>query len=493
MVSLKSFVKCIVVSLLCAPPLAASDADTALIEAVKQRDASEAAELLAKGADVNATAPGGATALLWAAHLDAPEMAKLLLDAGAKANLANRYGITPLMPACTNGSAAVIALLLEAGAKPGATTPEGETPLMFAARTGKPAALRTLLAHGPDVNARENWRGQTALMWAAAEGHVETVQTLLDCDAKLAVRSKGGYTAFLFAVRQGHIDVVRTLLNEGADENQSLGAKTDPKDNGPSALGLAVINAHYELAAALLDAGADPNRAWQGGRTALHAITWVRRPGSGTNDPAPPGSGNMGSLELVRKLVAHGAGLNARITTRSVGVRTALNLEGATPFLLAARTADVELMRLLAELGADPLLSNKDHTTPLLAAAGVGVQSPGEDPGTDKEVFEAVKVALALGNDVNAVDNRGETAMHGAAYKYAASVIPLLVENGANIEVWNQKNKLGWTPLRIATGVHRVMNLRSSPETAAAIHKVMTAAGVSTYIEPETNISGATK
>src|SRR6185369_11412298 len=170
-----------------------------------------------------------------------------------------------------------------------------------------------------------------------------------------------------------------------------------------------------------------------------------------------------------------------------------LNSIGATPLLLAARTADAELMRLLASLGADPRLTNEDGTTPLMVAAGIGTQSPGEDPGTEPEVLEAVAVALELGNDVNAVDKNGETAMHGAAYKQVPSTAQYLLDHGAKIEVFNRKNTHGWTPLRIADGVHRGMNLRSSPETAAVLRKAMNAAGVSTVVDPEEGISGATK
>jgi ankyrin repeat protein len=255
---------------------------------------------------------------------------------------------------------------------------------------------------------------------------------------------------------------------------------------------LAVANAHFDLAALLLDAGADPN-ADGPGWTPLHTITWVRKPGTGSNDPAPPGSGNMSSLDLVRKLAAHGADLNARMTRQSRAGLHSLNTRGATPFLAAARTADAELMRLLAELGADPLIPNEDNTTPLMVAAGVGTRSPGEDAGSEAEVLEAVKVAFELGNDINAVDSRGETAMHGAAYKHVPSVARFLAGNGAKLEIWNRNNQQGWTPLRIAVGVHRGMNLRSSPATAAVLEEVMRAAGVSTEVEPERVISGATR
>ena len=105
-------------------------------------------------------------------------------------------------------------------------------------------------------------------------------------------------------------------------------------------------------------------------------------------------------------------------------------------------------MRALAALGADPLMPNADNATPLIVAAGLGTRSPGEDAGTESEVVEAVQVALDLGNDMNAVDNNGETAMHGAAYKNLPAVVQFLADKGAKIEVWNRKNKYGWTPLR---------------------------------------------
>ena len=158
-----------------------------------------------------------------------------------------------------------------------------------------------------------------------------------------------------------------------------------------------------------------------------------------------------------------------------MGVTVRFHTIGATPFLLAARTADLPLMRLLLELGADPLLPNEDGTTPLLAAAGVGTNSPLEEPGTEPEVIEAVKLVLAHGGDPNTVDKNGDTAMHGAAHKHVPSVIRFLVEHGAKIQVWNQPNSQKQTPLQVAEGMLVGMNIVTDAPTAEAIREVMSA------------------
>ena len=468
-------------------------ADVRLIEAVKAADEAAVRTMLTRRVDVNTPEADGTTALHWAVDGDHPELVELLLRAGASVKAANRYGVTPLWLACTNGSAATVVLLLKAGADPNTALPEGETVLMTAARTGKLDAVKALVEAGAAVNASEGWHGQTALMWAAVEGYPAVIQALVEGGADVHARSNGGFTALLFAAREGQIGAVRTLLNAGADLNDSLPVRARPRagaataavspaetEVGLNAFLLAAANAHYELAALLLDRGADPNAAPLGW-TALHQVSWVRKAGiSGSNNPAPEGSGNMDSLDFVRKLVARGAALNARVTKKpGMGVTT-LNSIGATPFLLAARTADGELMRLLAQLGADPLMPNEDNTTPLMVAAGVGTQAPGEDPGTEPEVLDAVTVALQLGNDLNAVDSNGETVMHGAAYKHAPTVVRFLAAKGARIEVWNQPNAKGWTPLKIAEGVQRGMNIVSSPQTAATLREVIAAATTTT-------------
>ena len=475
-----------VVLLAVAGPGAAADAR--LVEAVKRGDEAVVRALLVERTDPNAPEADGSTPLHWAAHRERVAIAALLIRAGARPAAANRYGVRPLSLACINGNAALIELLLAAGADPDTTLAEGETALMTAARTGVPAAVEVLLAHGADVQAAESWRGQTALMWAAAEGHAAVVAALLAHGADVGARSRRGFTALLFAAREGRIDVVERLLDAGASLDESLAvnssrtaggvAMTPASDEGLDAFLLAAGNAHYELAALLLERGADPAAAPRGW-TALHQVSWVRKTGdSGSNNPPPAGSGALDSLEFVRVLAAHGADLNARVTLPPPAGITTLNMVGGTPFLLAARTADAELMRLLAALGADPRLPNADGTTPLMVAAGVGTSSPGEDPGTEPEALEAVRVALELGGDLDAVDDNGETAMHGAAYKHLPAVVTFLADRGARIEIWNRKNARGWTPLRIAAGVQRGANIVSSPETAAAVRGALARAGV---------------
>jgi ankyrin repeat protein len=455
-----------------------------LADAAEKLERAKVRALLAQRVDVNAAQPDGMTALHWAAYQDDLDLAKLLVRAGANVKVANRYGITPLSLACTNGNAVMVEMLLSAGADPNAPLPGGETPLMTAARTGSLAAVKTLIVHRAIVDAKDDRRGQTALMWAAAEGHADVVQALIDADADFRIRVPSGFTPLLFAVREGHLDVVRVLLQAGADANEMIPADAGRRRGyggrlppaGASALLLAVTNGHFELAAHLLDAGADPDAALPG-YTVLHAITAVRKPGVGDNDPPPDGSGTMTSIELVKKLAAKGAHLNARMTKKANLNNTRLNEMGATPFMLAALTADAELMRTLAALGADPNLTNVENSTPLMAAAGLATRSPGEDAGTESEVLEAVQVALELGADLNAVDNNGETAMHAAAYKNLPRVVKFLAAKGAKIDVWNRNDKFGWTPLAIAVG-YRFGNFKPSADTEAAIREVMIAAGV---------------
>ena len=455
-------------------------AKSPLADAAEKSDRASVRTLLKQHADVNAPQADGMTALHWAAYLDDLETAKLLVSANA--NATNRYGVTPLSLACQNGNSAMVELLLAHGANPNTTLRGGETVLMTAARTGKTGPVKALLARGAIVDAKER-RGQTALMWAAADGHAAVVELLLKAGADFRpALPDSGFTPWFFAARDGRAEVVHVLLKAGADVNTTMEPRK-PTGKGPrkgtSALLLAVENGHFDLALALVEAGADPNDQ-RSGFTALHALTWVRKPNRGEDDgdPSPLGSGKLSSLQFSKKLIEHGADVNARLTTGKGGPGL-FSKVGATPFLMAAATADAPYLRLLIELGAKPLLVNVDSCTPLMVACGIGVGSAAanEVAGEEPEVLEAAEMLLKFGADVNAVDANGETAMHAAAYKNMPKVVQFLADNGAKVEIWNRKNKYGLDPLGIAEG-HRPGNFKPSAETIIALHQVMLAVGV---------------
>ena len=463
-------------------PSSAAAAPTAspLADAVEHRDPAAIRTLLADAA-VNTPQPDGTTALHWAARHDDLPTAQSLLSAQANPNAQNRYGVTPLSLACTNGSAPLVTLLLAAGADANLALRGGETPLMTAARTGRLPVVSALLAKGARVDDKLTAGGQTALMWAAHHGHAAVVAALIAAGADFRSPVDTGFTPLLFAARTGRADVIRVLLTAGVDLNEATkpakkGTNKQPRA-GTSALLIAVENGHFELAAQLLDLGANPNDL-RSGFAPLHVLTWVRKPDSGEDDgqPIPDGSGLYTSEELIRKLVAKGADVNLRLTGGPSGGGR-LARKGCTPFLLAADTADTPYLKLLRSLGADPTLTNADGCTALMAAAGLGTRAVEEEAGTEEEAVEAVTYLLSLGADINAVSKIGDTAMHGAAFANFPKVIKLLDAKGAKLEVWNQKNQKGWTPLLIAEG-HRYGNFKPGFSTIAAFHDVLRAHGL---------------
>jgi ankyrin repeat protein len=495
--------------LLCFTNFAATVGDVRLVEAVKNSDRAAVRNLLQKGASANAPEIDGTTALHWAVNRDDLQTVELLLGAGANVKAVNRYGVSPLLIACTSAGAPVVARLLKAGADPNSALPEGETALMTAARAGKADVIKLLYAAGANINATENWHGQTALMWAAAENHPAAIETLKELGADLKARSDGGFTPLLFAVREGRIEAVETLLKLGASVNdmiQPRGLPAKParpsayvqvsasgtsasqitSNGGPvnpagpentSALVLAVTNAHFELAKFLLDQGADPNASAQGW-TPLHQLEYTRRPNHAKGLPPPEPTGNVDSLELAQALLAKGANPNAR-QTREIndGQRNNLYRVGATPFLLAAKHADIPMMRLLAEHGADPLVMTAGGATALAVAAGVGLWNPAESAGTNEEAFEAVKLAYALGcTDVNAADDRGYTPLHGAALRGSNEIVQFLADKGAKLDPVTKEE--GWTPLRIADGVYYANTVKRMGDTAMLLRRLMQARGL---------------
>jgi ankyrin len=445
--------------------------------------------LLAQKADAKAFEADGTTALHWAAHWNDLAMVNALLAAGADPKAVNRYGVTPIGEAAGSPGGAVVERLLKAGVDANTlSTPEGETVLMTASRVGNLEAVRLLLDHGANPNAKESYKGQTALMWAASEGHADVIKALLakgadpkmlsdDRDTTLpklpagspvAPVSRGGLTALSFAARQGQIDAVNALVEGGSNINQ--------RDvDGNSALVLALLNKHYDLAKVLIGKGADINLANKDGRAPLFTAVEIRNEDYSPR-PAVRDTDKTTAMDIIQLLIAKGANVNAQLThtaelhkfAQDGGDKTLG--EGATAFMRAARSADVETMRLLLAKGADPKLANKDGLTALLVAAGVSWAD--KIRSTDDNALEAVKICVEQGLDVNAVTDRGETALHGAALRGANNIVTYLVEKGGKLDV---KNKQGFTPLDTASGKGGLAGTTRDPRpaTIALIKELM--------------------
>jgi len=428
--------------------------------------------LVKQRAELTRAEADGTTALHWAVRADDVELVRMLLTAGADVSAATREGITPLALAAINGSVGMTETLLKAGAKSNVALPEGETIVMTAARTGQPEVIKLLLKAGADLNARENWFGETALMWAAAENHADAVRVLVEAGADLNARSRlldvprrrngqsilplGSWTPVMYAARQGAHDSLRALIDAGADLNL-----VDP--DGATALVIAIINANYDEAALLVEKGADPNIGDKDAKmAALYAAVDMHRLAIGHGRPNTKPSGQLDAVDLIKNLLAKGANPNARLSAplmqrhHTAGDR-ALG-DGSTPFMRAAKSGDVVVMRLLLAAGADPLLKQPNQTTSLMLAAGLGWRdgspaAPSFDQGSEQEAIEAIKLCLQAGIDINAATNTGETALHAAiSGRGAESIVRFLVENGANL---NAKNKQGRTPLDVAIASRR--------------------------------------
>ena len=445
-----------------------------LIDAVRQQQ-SEVVRSLLPVSDVNAIQPDGATAVHWAAYQDDPEMVRLLVGAGADPDVANELGVTPLVLACANGNPIIVRLLLDAGAEADVAVGTGETALMGCARTGNQDAVAALVAANADVNAREPVEQQTALMWAVAHSHTEVARLLLESGADVNARSRvrrqvisrrlqselkygelgrsygtdaeetsvGGFTPLLFAARHGDIATARVLLDAGADVN-------DRAPDGAGALVVAIHSGHGSFAMFLLEQGANPNAA-AAGYTALHAAVLT------------------GDSKVIEKLLVHGARPDAQVTLATRVTRNGQvlmlgeHLLGATPFALASKFTEVDIMRTLAEAGADVRLPLKNGWTPLMLAAGASWRYAVWDrrdralakaPAFQSQMYDesttlaAVQLLVERGSDVNAVDEDLNTALHHVVNKGFDQVVELLASHGADLGAHNRR---GQTPLAIVT------------------------------------------
>jgi len=410
------------------PPAAAPDSPgQQLVQAAQRQDPAAALGLIDHGADVNATSADGTTALMWAAHAGDRALVQRLLKAHADPNAANYFGANALLQAAQFGDARIVTLLLKAGAKPNGGNADGETALMLAARAGNLEVARALLRAGADVNAKEGFRGQSALIWA------------------------GGMTPLLYAARQGCLGCVHYLIEKGhADINLA-----DPE--GITPLLIATENFHFDVAAYLVKKGADVNRWDWWGRTPLYAAVDLNTlPYGGRPDHIS--LDDTTALKLIQILLDAGANPNAQLKLfppyRALGPDRGgdmLLTIGTTPLARAARGGDSDAIRLLLAHHADPNIGNNSDVTPLMLAAGYGT-SPTDTRGryrTEEQALGAIDVLLKGGADVNAANVGGATALHGAASVGYDQVVKVLAAHNARLDA---KDARGFTPADYALG-----------------------------------------
>ena len=445
--------------------------DTRLVQAAKTGDTTTAVALLNKRVDPNVAGPDGTTALHWAVRNNDTGLVDRLIRAGADAKATNRYGVTAIALACESGSAAIIERLLTAGVSVNATGPYGETALHTCARAGNVEGSRALIARGATLDAGDNWRGQTPLMWATAQGHPDVMRVLIEAGADVNARSTiivwerqrtseprdkwlppGGLTPLLFAAREGCVDCTKVLLSAGADPDI-----VDPDQYTP--LIIALINGHLDVAGALIDAGANVDMQDKVGRTALWAAVDAHTIPS-SNRPAPRETDDtLGSLEIITRLLDRGAKVDLALRAQ-IPYRTKLDRGGAgvlgpgkTPLLRAAKAGDVPVIKMLLAKGANPrAVTTRGNVNPIMMAANVAARE--EDMTgrnkTQKDAIESIRLLLAAGSNINGVDTQGRTAAHGAAMWGWTDVVRFLHDNGLKLDI---QDKRGYTALDTALGL----------------------------------------
>ena len=429
-----------------------------LLDAAQSNDIDSAMMSIDQGVGVNTTSPDGATALHWAAHWGTTDLAERLLSAGALVDASNELGITPISIACRNGSEAMVDLLLKAKADAKGSEPSGETVLMSCARTGSLGAVEHLLAAGAEPNSAEVDSGQTALMWAAAGGHWEIVDLLIGAGADVNASSSGKFTPLMFAARTGDLKSAELLLDAGAEVNVATEDGLSPLLIASASLDaitgsdyrLVIEESQHEsLGALLLDRGADVTQSDQYGMTALHYAVEMNKP------------------SLLKALLKRGADPNAQLTQglpfRRGDYVGREAYDGASPFWLAARLGNVEMMRELLDAGADPELRQAWGVTPTMVAAGV-TQTDSRIANEEKLIQALELLVLEIKTDIHSVDRSGQTAVHGAANVSGNEIIKFLVAEGADPEAVDSR---GRTPHDVA-----MRTLRPRPITAALLREL---------------------
>ncbi len=516
-----------------------ADGATAIQWAAYRNDLVLADLLIQAGADVKAANHDGATPLSLAAENGSAAMIERLIEAGADPNERRPNGETPLMMASRNGNVAAIKVLLDHKADVNAKENlRGTTALMWAAEQSHPEAVKVLIEHGADKAAASNpdtrnsrlniaptvqQRAQSAqgagglgafarararTARAGSRGGAASPDDAFDAFEAFfrgpQVKDGGGLTPLVYAAREGCLECARVLVEAGADVNQVTLYGWTP-------LLTATQNRHYKLAAYLLDHGANPNLANKGGWTPLYLATDNRNIESGDYPVRKP---DMDHLDYIKLLLDKGANVNARICgaqstdkeckgdtteTRTNFTMQWLYEDGATPFLRAAQSGDVTLMKLLLAHGADPKIATAHNDTALAVASGIGWVEGVTFEWSPEQSVEAVKMCLNLGIDPNIADDQGRTALHGAAHKGRTEVIQLLVDHGANMEAHDFGSRdtvngamkgLTWIPLDWARGLVRVgvQSAIAHPEAEKLLVKLMTEKGLPIPPPPKSSI-----
>jgi ankyrin repeat protein len=473
--------------------------DTPLIKAVKANDIAGVRALIKSGAGVNTKAGDGSTALLWAANNGSMEIARALVAAKATVDTANDFGITPLIQASRVGHAAMVEFLLGAGANPSLAHPEGETPLLAASRSGSLPAVRLLLARGAQANAAEKFQGTTALMYAAAEGHLDVAGALLEAGAdpnkqglinslsqrKNADHPTGGMTALMLAARNGNEPMVRLLAGKGANLNLKNG------DNA-SATMIAIWNDRFDMAATLVELGADVNDGSLYMAVEMRDATTDQFAFDGSRR-RPDHPNTHTALSLMELLLQKGADPNKTFVGQlhSTSMPNSDRFDN-TPFFRAAIQSDVESLKLLMKYKAN--LEQTPPAAPPAAAKKEGADDDAADDapggrgrGNPNAGRTAVMVAMTGGRGPGMTGGPGYIRDGAVPYREPGSRKPdeaftLLLQAGANpnakgpdgvpllhqvaragnLELiralaaakvdFNQKNNEGFTALDVAEG-----------------------------------------
>jgi ankyrin len=457
---------------------ALADGSTALHWAVENDDPDAVALLLKSGANPNAGDRYGISPLYYASANGNAALVRKLLEGGANPNATDKYGDTALMAAARSGNPETVALLLGHDASVNARDKSTEqTALMWAARSNHPEAAQVLIDHGAEVNARTR-TGQAPPRRLPLDGggpgggsHGLGIVRGGWPERGAQDATPGSMSALLYAARDGHLDSVRIFVEGRADLNQT-------EANGVTPLLIAIGNAHFDVARYLLDHGAPVNTADWWGRTPLWATVEVRNlDNQSANDP---GVDRAAALELFKTLLERGADVNVR-TKEYIPIRRWLNFvndiswvdfTGQTPFLRAALAGDITVMRLLLDKGADPNIPTFSNSTALMAAAGINWAYQQTYTESREHQMEAVKLCLEKGADVNAVNSMGLTAVMGAANRGLDDIVELLVKKGARLDV---KDKQGRDPMTWAKGVYLATHMpEEKPSTMALIQRLMT-------------------